>query len=453
MPSQLQPSPEAIATDRARKNRTALLIMVIIGIAFSIVPMMNTWTKAETNKDYSRWWRASMDVRNDRPLQDPGGAQSFIYPPASAVVFYTPLSFLGNRGMVLALCVLNIAAHITAVLLSVRFATGRSLNQHPLVYVVPVAVTLPYVWDTFYLGQPNLMLLAAMLVALGLLDKARARARVWAGAIFGAVVVAKAFPATVIGFLVWRRHWVAAVTMVLSVLVLLLVVPGPVRGFEANAKETWVWIDRMLLSTSGERLANQPGRAFKSGNQSMMSVVHRLTRSVETDPSGEVGLVVNVVDVSSRAAFVIFVVLAGAMCLAYVTGMPRRGERTRRSNGLEFAILLLLIPMFSPKAGTYFYCWVIPALAMVTAELLRAPRGSPRRRFLFVGLILAILVMASALTQVLDIFTPQSLGVTFWGAFILFVLLIVALHTHTRRVRGGMRDSDELGDLAPFQAA
>jgi len=52
----------------------------------------------------------------------------------------------------------------------------------------------------------------------------------------------------------------------------------------------------MLLSTSGERLANQPDRAFRSGNQSMMSVTHRLMRDVEAAGGGhEPSVRVNVV--------------------------------------------------------------------------------------------------------------------------------------------------------------
>ena len=109
----------------------------------------------------------------------------------------------------------------------------------------------------------------------------------------------------------------------------------------------------MLLSTSGERLANQPDRAFRSGNQSMMSVTYRLMRDVEAAGGGhEPSVRVNVVSTTPTAAFAVFVVLAGALCLAFVTGMPVRSEQTRRSRGLEYAVLLMCITIFSPMAGT-----------------------------------------------------------------------------------------------------
>lgn len=448
-------SPPATPGEARRKNWLGLLIVVIIGVAFSIAPMVGSFTKPEANKDYSRWWRAAMDVRAGTPLQLESGEQSFIYPPASAVVFYTPLSVLGQHGMVVALCLINGAAHVMVVLVSVWFATGRNLNQHPLLYAVPVAATLGYVWDTYYLGQPNLVLLAMMLGAFMLLERARASAGVWAGVLLGAATVAKAFPATVIGLLIWRRWWVALGAMALSVVVLLLVVPGPVRGFAANARETRVWAERMLLSTSGEKLANQPNRAFRSGNQSMMSVVHRLSRDVEAAPDGKGTLRVNALSLGSRGAFAIFGVMAGVLCLAYLWAMPPRAARTCRTSGLEYSILLIFITIFSPKAGTYYFCWVLPGLTMVVAELLRSPRGSRRRTVLATGLVLALVVMASAITQAWHVYLPQALGATFWGALIVVVMLLGLLRRETVRLRGGgaAESEEELGELAPFVRA
>ncbi len=440
------------AAVRSRKNQLGLLALVLIAIGFSAVPVMSSFSRPESNKDYSRWWNAAMDVRHGAPLLLANGEQSYIYPPAGAVLFYTPLSYLGVTGMVLALCVLNLAAHLCVTLLSVHWATGKCLNQHPLLYLVPVGVTLPYVWDTYYLGQPNLVLLAAMMLGLRLLDRHRRAASGWAGMIFAAATVAKAFPAMVIGSLVWRRHWIAAGTMVLGTLVLLLILPAPVRGFAENARETWVWIDRMILSTSGESLANQPNRAFRSGNQSMVSVVHRLTRPIDAQPEGVDAFRVNVASLTPRAAFALFAGIALSLCVVYVAAMPPRGLRTRRTNGLEYAILLILIAVFSPKAGTYYSCWALPGVTMLTAEVLRAPRGSSRRFVLLSGLILSVIVMASALAQVLDVFTPQALGATFWGSFLLALLLLESLRMESRRLIDGSRMEEDNGDLAPYLA-
>jgi len=456
--------PPTSPRDRTLKNRLGVLFIALIAIGFSVLPVLHAFTKPDSNKDYSRWWRVAMDVRSGASLVRPLGEQSFIYPPASAVIFFAPLSYLGPQGMVIALCLLNFAAHLCVILISVRYATGsRSLNQHPLLYIIPVAVTLPFVWDTYYLGQPNLILLAAILVAFRLLDRHRTRAAALAGTLFAAVTVAKAFPATLIGFLIWRRYWLAAASMIASTLALLLLVPAPIRGLSANAAETWTWVDRMLLSTSGDSLASQPGRAFRSGNQSMVSVIHRLTRDVEAAPLGETSLHVNLLTLTPRAAFIIFIILFAALGLAFITAMPRRHLASLRSRALEYSILLILVTIVSPKAGTYYFCWTLPALTVLTAEVLRAPHRSLRRRALASGLLLAILVMATALTQPFDIYLPQALGATFWGSFILLLSLLAALHmlkhrpattphVATPQVASSPVEAPdaELGDLAPF---
>ncbi len=411
-----------------------LLLIILIGVGFSATPVIKTFTKPDNNKDYSRWWRAAEDVRRGNPLLAPA-EQSFIYPPASAVVFYAPLSFLGRTGMATALCVINIGAHIAVLLLSAGYATQRERNPHPLVYLVPLVVALPYVWDTYFLGQPNLVLLAAMLAGFRLLDRA-GWGPVLAGGVFGAAAVAKAFPATVIGYLVWRRLWTAAAAMVLATLLVLLVAPGFVRGFEANARETWTWVDRMILSTSGEKLANQSSRAFRPGNQSMMSVVHRLTRDVEDGPGGQPEFRVNVLALSPAGSFLVFAGFAGGLCLAFASALPARARRTARTTAVEYAILLVLITLFSPKAGSYYYCWSMPGLAVITAEWLRAPAGSWLRRLLLGGLILTVGVMASALSQLFDADLPQLLGATFWGSFLMVLMLLGLLH-HLKRLPAG----------------
>ena len=117
------------------------------------------------------------------------------------------------------------------------------------------------------------------------------------------------------------------------------------------------------------------------------------------------------------------------MCLAYVIAMPTKARRTARTNALEYAILLLLIVIFSPKAGSYYYVWSMPGFTIVAAEALRSPVGSKRRRWIWTGFFASIIVMASALTQNFDR-TLQGMGATMWGGFLLFVTLVAILWNH-----------------------
>lgn len=409
-------------------------MLAAIGIGFSVLPMVNAFAKPEHNKDYSAWWWAAQAVRTGRPMFPPGSTDfdTFIYPPGSAVSIYTPLSLLGFPAMVAIICVLTFLSHVVAVAASVKLATGRVRHRHPLIYILPTAVTLPFVWDCYFLGQANLSLLALMLLGALALEKARSGL---AGALFAVCAVAKAFPATAMGYLVWRRRWKAAAAMLAVAVGLLIVLPAPIRGWDRNLQETATWIDRMVLSTSGENLANRPSRAYRFGNQSLVAVVGRLTRDIEAgrDNQGErFRIRVNAVDLPPRVSFMIFAGIAAALCLAYVLAMPSKRAMTPRTSGIEYAILLILMVIFSPKAGSYYFCWIMPALAIACARWVEAPRGSWRRRLIAGSTIGSVGVMATALTQPFDP-TTQALGATLWGTMILLGLMLALLAIESRQ--------------------
>lgn len=412
----------------------AIVVMLLIAIGFSVMPMVNSIRKPKANKDYSRWWSAATMVRNDQAMYPPDLTvfTGFIYPPAIAVTFYTPLSLLGFPIMVGLLCLLTSIGHVVSVFASVYFATGRWRDQHWLIYAVPIAVTVPFVSDIYFLGQFNLTMLAMMLVGFIMLESRR---WIWAGILFAFPTSAKAFPLTILGYLVWRRRWWATFSMLAALFVMVIAAPALVRGVDRHLQESWTWLDRMVLSSSSTNLANQPERAFRAGNQSLVSVVNRLTRPTEppgpadSDPDN---FNANLIDIGPNGSFIVFASVAAAFCLAYILAMPRRDQRTRRTAGMEYAIVLLLIVIFSPKAGTYYYCWTIPALAIITAEALGATPGSARRKLILTGLLASIGIMATALTQAFNIPGPQTYGATLWGGVALLITLLALLWTAKR---------------------
>ena len=85
------------------------------------------------------------------------------------------------------------------------------------------------------------MLLAMMLYGFWLLQHARP----WmAGSMFALATAIKVFPVAVFPYLIWRRQWAAAASMVVFLGVFLFVVPAPVRGFEHNVAELKTWYQR-----------------------------------------------------------------------------------------------------------------------------------------------------------------------------------------------------------------
>src|SRR5947207_11873985 len=116
--------------------------------------------------------------------------------------------------------------------------TGSGKMPTPFLFALPGIVTVTFVFDMFDLGQPNLVLLALMLYGFWLL---RAHRGWMAGSMFALATAIKVFPVAVLPYLVWRRQWAAAASMLVFIGVFLFVLPAPFRGFQHNftALKTW----------------------------------------------------------------------------------------------------------------------------------------------------------------------------------------------------------------------
>lgn len=436
--------------------------MVILALVASAVPVIKS-TRADQfrrddserkfNKDYSKWFDAAMEVRGGERLYVKGQQYfgDFIYPPSSAVIFYTPLSLAGRTAMVVLLCVLTLAAHAVAVYASVYFARGRWRDEPLWLYVIPFGWTAPYVWDVYLLGQFNLVMLGFLLGGFVVMETALLRAgratmtkRLVAGGLMALAISAKAFPLPVVVYLLWRRAWVALVGVVIGLAAVVIVLPSVVRGAAVHLEETGIWVDRMILSTSSKQLSNQPWRAFRAGNQSLISVLTRLTRPTEqpewptSNPREDFN--VNFVDLGPKGAWGVVIVVTLGLLGGYVLAMSRAAwlerrfpppdsqaanDRLRR-RGLEIGILLLLIVLLSPKAGTYYFSWAIPGITLALAEWLDAPWGSARKWLIGLGLTLSALVSAAGLGQALQL-PVQTYGASCFGNLLLVLLLLVIL--------------------------
>src|SRR5208283_1414630 len=155
----------------------------------------------------------------------------------------------------------------------------------------------PFIWDMFDLGQPNLMLLAIVLAGLFLLQGGRQGS---AGAMFGMAAALKAFPIAILPYLIWRRRWVSAGSMILVTVACLFLVPAPFRGFERNLAEVKTWAQGMVFSASQKGFGQRPEQNWSWKNDSLIAVTHRFVRPVNAeaeDPKAP-PLYVNVLNLS-----------------------------------------------------------------------------------------------------------------------------------------------------------
>ena len=144
---------------------------------------------------------------------------------------------------------------------------------------------MTFVFEMFDLGQPNLLLLALMLYGFWLLRDQRG----WfAGSMFALATAIKVFPVAVLPYLVWRRRWAAAASMPVFLVVFLLLIPAPIRGFQRNVDELKIWFHAMVGSTSEKGFGQRDEQNWSWINQSIIAMTHRLMRPMnynQDDPA------------------------------------------------------------------------------------------------------------------------------------------------------------------------
>ena len=293
----------------------------------------------------------------------------------------------------------------------------------PWSVALPVVVTLPFVYDQFHLGQPNLFLLTLMLGGFLLLRADRG----WlAGLPFAAAAAIKAFPVMIFPYLLWRRQWRTAASMAAFMMLFLVVLPGTIRGFERNLNELNFWVHEMLLSGDDHEFA-QRDDTFSWKNQSLYAVEHRLLRPADaesiTDRTSP-PLYVNLLNLDYRTVNKIYWATAIVIGLAFVAALPAYSRRSPRSDAAEWGILLLLIVIATPLVRSYYYIWLLFPYTVLVHRLASEPdRRLAQATIAAIGFSVVLLIAG---INVIQPRYPQAAGNFVWAAIV--VALILAVH-------------------------
>jgi hypothetical protein len=334
------------------------------------------WGQGKT-KDYPLWFWAGQQVLHGGNLY-PDSASAyfdFIYPPLPAVLLAVP-SWFGKIPLYLGLSFLNVVAWWMTAQFSHAMA-GSGHKPGPWLEALPGLVTVTFVFDMFDLGQPNLVLLALMLYGFWLLRDHRG----WmAGSMFALAAAIKVFPAAVLPYLIWRRQWAAAASMLVFVGVFLFVLPAPFRGFQHNVMEVKTWYQGMVGSSSEKGFGQREEQNWSWVNQSIIAVTHRLTRPVNynQDNPAKPPRTMNVVDIDFRTANWIVLAVSLLIGLGYIAVMPSASRRTGRSDAEELGILFCLMTVASPLARQYYFLWLFFPITVLAHRAAYDPRPAAR---------------------------------------------------------------------------
>jgi len=402
--------------DRSRAASSLLLLFVVTATVFSVLPLLR-YLRGHTIFDYELWYATGKHVlAGDEIYFFRAGKYDFMYPPPCAL-FLAGASLLGQEGLVFLLVAINSAAWFCSAKLSAILATGQRGKINPWLYLIPSLLVVVYIWSSYHLGQPNLVLLALMVGAFVAL---RAEREIVGGGLIAVAAAIKAFPVLAIIYLVYRRYWKAAISLVATLVFLLLVLPAPFRGFERAWHDLEKWSAGML-KYSEVTVGQRPMRSYTWKNQSLIAVSNRLLRRVDADAASapHTPVYVNLTDLKFPVVNAIIISAALALGIVFIAVMPDRDTRTAESDAIEFALLLLLMLMLTPLSFGYFYSWLMLPFAVITQRVL-IEKGSAVLWWTLPAL--ALLALGLAFPR-----GAQLYGNTFFATLLLFIGLSIEL--------------------------
>jgi len=396
--------------------RALLLLFAITATVFSALPLLR-YFRGRTLFDYELWYETGQHVLAGHEIYFfRSGKYDFMYPPPCAL-FLAGASLLGQGGLILLLVAINSAAWFYSARLSALLAGGENGARKVWLYLVPSLLVIVYIWSSYHLGQPNLVLLALMLGAFVAL---RTKRELIAGAMIAVAAALKAFPIIAIVYLVYRRYWTAAASLVVTLVFLVLILPAPFRGFGQAWRDIEKWSAGMLKYSEAS-VGQRPMRSYTWKNQSLVGVSNRLLRHVDADSASapHQPVYVNFADLKFSTVNAIVLCIALVLGIFFIAVMPQRGMRTAQSDAIEFALLLLLTLMVTPLSFGYFYSWLMLPFAVVTQQVLSGKASA-----------IAWWSLPALALLALGILFPrgaQLYGNTFFATLLLFVGLSIEL--------------------------
>src|SRR5262249_27738709 len=158
---------------------------------------------------YRTWYQAGQTVLQGGEIYPRAQNFPFMYPPTCALLLAVP-AFFGKATLILILALLNTAAWTLCIRFSSALIAEERIPNAPI--VIASFIVIPFVWSSYHLGQPSLVLLALMLGAFLALRRGR-KTEILAGALIAFAAAIKAFPLLAIIYLIYRRYWAATVSL------------------------------------------------------------------------------------------------------------------------------------------------------------------------------------------------------------------------------------------------
>jgi hypothetical protein len=213
------------------------------------------------------------------------------------------------------------------------------------------------------------------------------------------------------------------ITLVATLIFLFVIAPIPFRGYDLAKQDLQRWTAGMLVKYDETGVAQRPGRSNSWKNQSIWGVANRLLRPVDYDQRSEphTPVYANVADLEFGTVNRIILATALLFGVAFIAVMPRGSRRTGKTDAIEFALLLLLMLLFTPLSFGYLFVWLLYPLTVIVERVLAEPKRHA-----------GLLVCAAAAIVLLSLSIPfrvmaQTYGNVFFATVLLFAGLAIEL--------------------------
>src|SRR5207248_2957554 len=217
--------------------RALLVVFVLTATVFSALPLLR-YLRGHTIFDYELWYTTGRHVlAGDEIYFFRAGKYDFMYPPPCAL-FLAGASLLGQGGLIFLLVPINCLAWFCSAKLSAILAAGNRGPTSPWLYLIPSLLVIVYIWSSYHLGQPNLVLLALMLGAFVAL---RAGRQIVGGGLIAVAAAIKAFPVL--------NTLIISIALGLGIVFIVVIPRDRMRTVESNSFEFALLLLLMLMVT------------------------------------------------------------------------------------------------------------------------------------------------------------------------------------------------------------
>jgi hypothetical protein len=385
------------------------VLFITTAITFTLLPFVR-FLHSGTDMDYRTWFKAGQTVLQGGEIYPHAQSFPFMYPPTCALLLAGP-AFFGKPALILILASLNTLAWILCLRFSSALMSEQRAQNAPI--VAATFIVIPFVWSSYHLGQPSLVLLALM---LGAFLSLRHGHDILAGALVALAVAVKAFPLLAIVYLVYRHYWTAAISLVIALIILLFLLPIPFRGWHQTLNDARDW-QRGMLRYEQSGIAQRSERGYSWKNQSIFGLANRLLRRVSVNEEPDPSAYANLADLDFRTVNIVIVASALLLGFSFVVAMPR--QRAPEGDSREFAALLILILIFTPLAFGYLFVWLMFPIAL----LIKQTKAAADSNLLMCLSIALALLIATGITPRF----AQIYGSLFFAALMLYLALAIDL--------------------------